>query len=147
MALACPECGQSDGLATVERLFGTCDGEFTLGKDGFVVFTGGGYTDVNWDSTESVGVICRNCGWEFDGEQKYWDTVLIDASKPTPQRVTDLVGASMTIKVNDGPGQYVDLELFQDGVLYVRPISEADGSPTGEQFAVEFDALTSLEEL
>lgn len=54
----CPMCGRSDGLASVEQLFGSArivvePGEY-WGHDG--------YTEMNWDSSESTGWEC-DCGW------------------------------------------------------------------------------------
>ena len=50
----CPQCGEADELGTIEVLHGWCahiDGEPQ------------GYTEVDWNSSTTVFVGCRNCGW------------------------------------------------------------------------------------
>lgn len=56
--LACPSCGSVE-LKTLESLLGTC--EATFYADGETDF--GGYTEVSWDSSETVGVECGHCAW------------------------------------------------------------------------------------
>lgn len=60
-ALACPSCGQADGLATVEELIGTARATF---YEDDVVW--GGWTEVDWDSSDTVGAVC-DCGWSYRG--------------------------------------------------------------------------------
>ena len=64
--LRCPQCGSAD-LATTEHLTASCQGHATLTiePDGSrrPEFHLGGWTDVNWDSSTTVGVECRSCLW------------------------------------------------------------------------------------
>jgi hypothetical protein len=69
--LRCPQCGGAD-LATIERLTATCQGHATLTieADGELrpEFHPGGWTDVNWDSSTTVGLECRSCQWRHEGD-------------------------------------------------------------------------------
>lgn len=64
--LACPECG-SDDLATIEVVEGTCDSDFVITKDGERVDFGQGETDLDWDTSTTIGVTCNGCDWEERG--------------------------------------------------------------------------------
>lgn len=62
-AMACPQCGSTE-LATIEQLEGTA--ACTISESGDIDWEG--RTDVNWDSSTTIGVECRGCGWEDQGE-------------------------------------------------------------------------------
>jgi len=68
--LRCPECGSAD-LASIEQLTASCQGHATLTiePDGELrpEFHPGGWSDVNWDSSTTVGVECRSCMWSYHG--------------------------------------------------------------------------------
>lgn len=57
--LTCPNCGETEAWATVERLHGRCDivGPVTDLND----LNWGGYTDMWWDDSVSIGLYCTNC--------------------------------------------------------------------------------------
>lgn len=65
--LVCPLCG-CDELASTERLFGTCAGYFAEKDDGTRDVDFGGYTEVDWNSSTSVAIVCGNtaCEWEVE---------------------------------------------------------------------------------
>lgn len=62
-ALACPTCGETESLATTERLYGAalCN-EITAEGPEYE-----GYTEMDWDSSTTVGVECGGCGWAYRG--------------------------------------------------------------------------------
>jgi hypothetical protein len=66
--LCCPACGSAD-LASIEQLTASCQGHATLtietGGELHPEFHPGGWTDVNWDSSTTVGVQCRSCMWSY----------------------------------------------------------------------------------
>lgn len=59
----CPECGETNDLATIERLIGVARMRVTEAGD--VEYEG--ETTISWDTTETVGVQC-GCGWEVFGD-------------------------------------------------------------------------------
>lgn len=65
---ACPKCGSTESLATVEVLEGLAplDISRSWNSEGTVVVETehSGSTDVLWDSSSSVGLCCRACLWE-----------------------------------------------------------------------------------
>lgn len=71
--LACPKCGSIESLGTVERIYGVaaCYG---ISLDGP---RHAGWTDVDWNSSTTIGVCCRSCFWEsFDPK---WINELVEA--------------------------------------------------------------------
>ena len=70
LTLRCPGCGSTD-LATSELLTASSCGRATLTiePDGELrpEFHHDGWTDVNWDSSTTVGVECRSCMWSYTG--------------------------------------------------------------------------------
>ena len=70
LTLRCPGCGSSD-LARSELLKASSRGRATLTieSDGELrrEFHHDGWTDVNWDSSTTVGVECRSCTWTYPG--------------------------------------------------------------------------------
>jgi hypothetical protein len=66
--LACPHCGDAEGLATIEELIGTARATF---YENDVEWEGS--TDVDWDSSMIVGLCC-DCGWTYRGAD--WREVL-----------------------------------------------------------------------
>lgn len=71
VSLRCPECGCAD-LATTEALTASCQGHatVTVEADGTRTreFNSGGWTDIDWDSSTTVGVACRSCLWSYEGD-------------------------------------------------------------------------------
>jgi hypothetical protein len=66
--LGCPECGSVE-LETRETLIGSCAGDAWLEGDGERTFEGGGYTEINWDSSTTQAIECRLCPWEGQLEE------------------------------------------------------------------------------
>jgi hypothetical protein len=66
--LACPRCGAGANLATVEQLLGSA-GATRVGvlPDGAVEVDWTGYTEVDWDSSTTIGAGCESCGWRHVG--------------------------------------------------------------------------------
>lgn len=66
--LACPKCGEPDGLVTVESIEGHADlyGVYRE-PDGRINPEHAGWTEIIWDSSETVGFAC-GCGWEGQGK-------------------------------------------------------------------------------
>lgn len=74
--LVCPNCHVGDRLATLEKIEALADGgagvRFTpaagFGRTARVderrVFDHDGLTDVLYDTSESIGIYCRNCDWQ-----------------------------------------------------------------------------------
>lgn len=58
--LVCPNCGNGDELASIEQLQGTCRGAFEVVGDA-IQFFGDGYTDIEWDTSTTIGWMCKNC--------------------------------------------------------------------------------------
>ncbi len=83
----CPTCFSGDSLATIERLQGLCDFN---GFDADLTPNFGGQTDVDWDSTESIGVQCRSCDWQHVSDD--WLKQL-RLAVPDPGRVDEMIDA------------------------------------------------------
>lgn len=66
--IGCPGCGETDGLSTVELLRGYAGCSFFRLDDGSLQTAFGGYTDINWDTTRTVGLECARCGHQWDFE-------------------------------------------------------------------------------
>jgi len=70
LTLRCPGCGSAE-IATNELLKASCRGRATLAiePDGELrpEFHHDGWTDVNWDSSTTIGVECRSCTWSYTG--------------------------------------------------------------------------------
>jgi hypothetical protein len=62
MARTCPNC-HSPELATIEQLLGSAP--VTVDDDGAEHWHNS--TDVHWDTSTSIGVTCRSCGWRYEG--------------------------------------------------------------------------------
>jgi rubredoxin len=66
--LCCPACG-SDRLETIEQLYGHARGAATLhvDPDGRLTtdFEHYGDTDVDWNSSTTVGIRCSACAWSY----------------------------------------------------------------------------------
>lgn len=71
--LACPKCGDAEELGTIERLHGVAGCSQITAEDGP---DWAGRTDLDWDSSKTVGVACR-CGWEYLGDD--WKARLVPA--------------------------------------------------------------------
>lgn len=68
---ACPACGSTDQLATMEDIMGSALVHVT--DDGQVEHDG--ETIIHWDTSTTTGGECRACGWESDGDD--WTDALI----------------------------------------------------------------------
>jgi hypothetical protein len=67
--LVCPECGDDGNLATIERLYGDAlVNSVYLFADGSPDVDFFGETKMCWDSSITVGVRCRGCYWDYEGE-------------------------------------------------------------------------------
>ena len=67
--LVCPNCGSTD-LATIEDLSGSAHCKAVLDPDtGARSVEYDGWTEVHWDSSTSMGIECRSCGWEQEAAQ------------------------------------------------------------------------------
>ena len=73
--LACPECMEVAMLGTLERVLGVSHASIQLADDGSVDVENGGETTMYWDDSTTVGVVCRNCEWEYTGDD--WATELM----------------------------------------------------------------------
>ena len=69
--LRCPHCGSAD-MATTAQLTASCQGHavLTIAGDGECTRESqlGGWSDVNWDSSTTVGIECRSCTWSYIGD-------------------------------------------------------------------------------
>ena len=62
--LHCPQCHRDDQLGTIERLDGVAEcAEITAEGPEFT-----GETEVIYDTSETVGVQCQACYWDYIGE-------------------------------------------------------------------------------
>lgn len=71
--LACPTCGRTDALSTIETLTGLAPCTVTV-VDGAVDVEYDGYTDVLWETSITLGVTCK-CGFEHEGDD--WEDQLL----------------------------------------------------------------------
>lgn len=69
--LGCPQCG-SLNLRTQERLYGA--GDVVVTDDGETDWPDG-VNEVFWDTSETVGIACRDCPWEYDFDEDEDGTV------------------------------------------------------------------------
>lgn len=72
-ALGCPECGDAESLATLETLEATAACRISRDAGG-VHIEHDADTDVNWDSSTTIGITCLACGYEYQGED--WEETL-----------------------------------------------------------------------
>lgn len=83
----CPECGVDDELHTLERMYGyahVLDG-FTI-KDGRVSYDYEGTTTPDYDDgQETIGIVCRNCGWAYEG--KDWEGYIANFEVREQERI------------------------------------------------------------
>lgn len=79
--LACPRCGRTDALSTIETLTGLAPCTVTV-VDGAVDVEHTGYTDVLWETSITLGVTCK-CGFEHEGDD--WEDQLLRTHR-VPQR-------------------------------------------------------------
>ncbi len=63
--LRCPACG-SDELKTFETLLGAANCTVAIDKNGNRVVDHEGYTEVFWDTSESTGIACASCDWDWE---------------------------------------------------------------------------------
>lgn len=63
IALACPSCFDADGLRTIEKLYAFSG--VTVFKEKDCEWSGD--TDVLWETSETKGINCAYCGWEYEG--------------------------------------------------------------------------------
>lgn len=78
--LACPQCGTSDSLATIEHLAAdACTSRITRLPDGGIDMDYTGETVINWDSASTVGVTCRACRWYHEGDD--WANQLVSTDQ------------------------------------------------------------------
>ncbi len=61
--LACPNCGDTDGLQTTERVLGCQSASVTVRDDGSTDIEWGS-TDMLWDTSETLAWSCAFCLWE-----------------------------------------------------------------------------------
>lgn len=64
----CPNCGDGGELATIEKIYAHAHLNKVTEEEGLDQT---GETDVDWDSSETVGIYCGSCGWDrftLDGE-------------------------------------------------------------------------------
>jgi hypothetical protein len=63
--LVCPAC-DSDDLASVEQIIGHAPVTIKTRAraSGVPAMHYHGRTDLLWDTTKSIGIHCRSCGWE-----------------------------------------------------------------------------------
>ena len=66
--LVCPKCGTTE-LATTEKLLGRAGASMYRLPNGELEIDHDGYTNVNWDSSETVGIECCSCGSSFKPEE------------------------------------------------------------------------------
>ena len=61
-SIACPDCAETEFLASVEALTGYAPIEVdsSIGEWEF-----GGPANVDWESSKTVGWRCGRCGWEI----------------------------------------------------------------------------------
>jgi hypothetical protein len=78
-AVGCPRCRSTD-LGTLENLLGTA-GCRVRRIGGELEFVHDGWTDVDWDSSTSIGITCRSCSWE--DSDKGWEHRLLHERKGT----------------------------------------------------------------
>lgn len=74
---ACPKCNSTEKLGTLERMQGVSRVE-EISDSGEITWTGD--TDVLYDLSDTFGVICRECGWEYEGAD--WQAQLNEVTAP-----------------------------------------------------------------
>ena len=74
--LACPTCATTDDLQTIESLYGHAS-TTRIEADRTIDFTG--WTEIDWDSSQTVGAFCKNCGWSHEGDD--WLGHLVEVRK------------------------------------------------------------------
>lgn len=70
----CPGCG-NDTLSTIEELIGYAEIKVYRSEKGNVFKNWEGSTEVDWDTSHSIGIACRTCEWEFRGND--WSKQLV----------------------------------------------------------------------
>lgn len=65
--MVCPNCASSE-LATIEQLTGYAGVQITTNERGNILRDWDGETEVDWDASQTVGIMCRACGWEHEEE-------------------------------------------------------------------------------
>lgn len=75
MAIAvCPTCGDPDSLNTIETVTGFSSAMCSVDEEGNEQVENNGSTDMDWDGSRTVGVHCKECWWNYTGED--WFTQL-----------------------------------------------------------------------
>jgi hypothetical protein len=77
MLKMCPECGDPSQLATIERVLGFAGAVMTVDDDGELDLEYTGGTDMVWDDSQTIGVICTACRWYYEGAD--WQSKLPNA--------------------------------------------------------------------
>lgn len=97
MRLLCPKCYSPERLGTLEVIEGAAGATITMSDSGQVEVDYDGGTDVFWDSSTTVGVICQSCSWQHKGDD--WASALV----PAPS-MAHLVQVVLDHLDNPGPG-------------------------------------------
>lgn len=76
--LLCPNCGRGTNLGTIEKITGIALlNRVERQSDGETVSEFDDETKMDWDSSVTVGVTCRDCWWEHVGDD--WAAQLLPA--------------------------------------------------------------------
>lgn len=101
--LVCPTCGHGHSMSTLEQLSATSPLEYVHAADGdddTPDYEFAGSSDIDWDSSLTVGCTCGHCGYTYHGED--WVTKLA----PLPTMSTRV---SVLLNHMDDPAEYDDL--------------------------------------
>ena len=75
--LGCPECGCTE-LATIVQLRGDARVRIERDDNGETHYVFAGRTEIDWDGSETIGIRCSVCEWEFLGT--YYADALVELS-------------------------------------------------------------------
>jgi hypothetical protein len=136
--LYCPSCGGGDQLVTLETLYAnaTTDGVYRNANDD-VQPDHTGETEVFYDTSDTTGVACEDCGWGFS-DGKFEELV--------PGAPGDDADA---INVNDTDGRNADACGSSEAnpnrrLLPERLVTEISKALEGDSNDAEHDALVSV---
>lgn len=117
--MACPHCHAVTHLGTIEKVTGIAEAtRIQRGEDGTVWADYTGSTEMDWDSSTTVGGNCSLCGWEQEGGD--WADKLIEVPVHTAR-----VAAALAAFDND-PDREPHVDELVEAATTADPAALAD---------------------